>query len=118
MGAEGFEPTEVTVDAGKSFDLEVVNDTKAVQTVTVQGRPGLRVPPGGKSQRQIDSRPFFHPLSSLPAYAQLEESARARARNVVSYRVSPRAINLPSPLNLTEAQAERVCAAVREILHA
>jgi perosamine synthetase len=69
-------------------------------------------------QRQIDSRPFFHPLSSLPAYAQLEESARARARNVVSYRVSPRAINLPSPLNLTEAQAERVCAAVREILHA
>jgi len=55
VGAEGFEPTEVTVDAGKSFDLEVVNDTKAVQTVTVQGRPGLRVPPGGKSQRQIDS---------------------------------------------------------------
>lgn len=67
-------------------------------------------------QRQIDSRPFFHPLSSLPAYAQLEESARGRARNVVSYRVSPRAINLPSPLNLTEAQAERVCAALREIL--
>jgi hypothetical protein len=27
----------VTVDAGKSFDLEVVNDTKAVQTVTVAG---------------------------------------------------------------------------------
>ena len=55
VGAEGFEPTEVTVDAGTSFDLEIVNDTKAVQTVTVQGRPGLRVPPGGKSQRQIDS---------------------------------------------------------------
>ena len=69
-------------------------------------------------QRLIDSRPFFHPLSSLPAYAQLEESARARTRNVVSYRVSPRAINLPSPLNLTEAQADRVCVALREILHA
>jgi hypothetical protein len=55
VGPEGFEPTEVTVDAGKSFDLEVVNDTKAVQTVTVEGRPGLRVPPGGKSQRQVDS---------------------------------------------------------------
>ena len=55
VGAEGFEPTEVAVDAGKSFDLEVVNDTKAVQTVTVEGRPGLRVLPGETSQRQIDS---------------------------------------------------------------
>ena len=33
----------MTVDAGKSFDLEVVNDTQAVQTVTVEGRPPLRV---------------------------------------------------------------------------
>jgi cupredoxin-like protein len=55
VGVEGFEPTEVTVHAGKSFDLEVVNDTKAVQTVTVAGQPGLRVPPGARSQRQIDS---------------------------------------------------------------
>jgi hypothetical protein len=55
VGAEGFEPTEVTVDAGESFDLEVVNDTQAVQTVTVEGRPGLRVLPGEKSQRQIDA---------------------------------------------------------------
>ena len=45
----------MTVDAGSSFDLEVVNDTKAVQTVTVEGRPGLRVLPGEASQRQIDS---------------------------------------------------------------
>ena len=55
VGAEGFEPPVVTVDAGKSFDLEVVNDTRAVQTVTVEGRPGLRVLPGERSQRQIDS---------------------------------------------------------------
>jgi hypothetical protein len=55
VGAEGFEPTEVTVDAGTSFDLEVVNDTKAVQTVTVEGRPGLRVLPGQTGARQIDS---------------------------------------------------------------
>ena len=55
VGAEGFEPPIVTVPAGKSFDLEVVNDTKAVQTVTVEGRPPLRVPPGAKSQRQVDS---------------------------------------------------------------
>ena len=55
IGAEGFEPPVATVDAGKSFDLEVVNDTKAVQTVTVAGRPPLRVLAGQTSTRQIDS---------------------------------------------------------------
>ena len=55
VGAEGFEPPIVTVDAGKSFDLEVVNDTRAVQTVTVEGRPPLRVGAGETGTRQIDS---------------------------------------------------------------
>jgi Cupredoxin-like domain len=57
VGAEGFEPPVATVDAGKSFDLEIVNDTQAVQTVTVVGRPPLRVSPGQTSTRQIDSLP-------------------------------------------------------------
>jgi hypothetical protein len=55
VGAEGFEPPVETVPAGKSFDLEIVNHTKAVQTVTVRGRPPLRVAPGMTSTRQIDS---------------------------------------------------------------
>jgi hypothetical protein len=55
VGEEGFEPPVATVHAGKSFDLEVVNDTRAVQTVTVQGRPPLRVAAGQTSTRQIDS---------------------------------------------------------------
>jgi hypothetical protein len=55
VGAEGFEPPVATVPADKSFDLEIVNDTKAVQTVTVRGRPPLRVAPGMTSTRQIDS---------------------------------------------------------------
>jgi Cupredoxin-like domain len=55
VGAEGFEPPVVTVKAGKSFDLEVVNDTRAVQTVTVAERPPLRVLPGETSTRQVDS---------------------------------------------------------------
>ena len=57
VGAEGFEPPVATVDAGESFDLEIVNDTQAVQTVTVAGRPPLRVSPGQTSTRQIDSLP-------------------------------------------------------------
>jgi Cupredoxin-like domain len=55
VGAEGFEPPVLSVPAGKSFDLEVTNTTKAVQTVTVQGRPPLRVAPGITSTRQVDS---------------------------------------------------------------
>lgn len=63
----------------------------------------------------IDCRPFFHPLSSLPAYAHSPQAALARQRNTVSYRVSPSAINLPSGLNLTQDQVARVSRALREV---
>ena len=56
----------------------------------------------------IDTRPFFHPLSSLPAYAECAEAEKAKARNKVSYAISPFGVNLPSALNLTEEQVERV----------
>jgi Cupredoxin-like domain len=55
IGAEGFEPPVLKVPAGRSFDLEVTNTTKAVQEVRVQGRPPLRAAPGITSTRQIDS---------------------------------------------------------------
>jgi perosamine synthetase len=63
----------------------------------------------------IDSRPFFHPLSSLPAYSHLADG-RARADNPVTYRISPFGINLPSALCLTEAQVDRVCATFRRFV--
>ena len=64
----------------------------------------------------IDSRPMFHPLSSLPAYAGQSQSAVARKRNAVSYRLSPWGINLPSALCLEQAQVERVAEVFRRIL--
>lgn len=63
----------------------------------------------------IDCRPFFHPLSSLPAYAHSPEAGKARQRNVVSYRISPCAINLPSALNLTREQIRRVAGALQHV---
>ncbi len=66
----------------------------------------------------IDSRPFFYPLSSLPAYAHSPEAESARARNAVSYSVSPRAINLPSALCLTREQVRRVCTAFKPLFSA
>lgn len=64
----------------------------------------------------IDCRPFFHPLSSLPAYDHLEEAKRARIRNKVSYDISPYGINLPSALNLTREQVKYVCNVLKRIL--
>ncbi len=57
VGAEGFEPPIVSVPAGESFDLEVRNETQAVQTVTVAGRPPLRIAPRQTSTRQVDTLP-------------------------------------------------------------
>lgn len=64
----------------------------------------------------IDTRPFFYPLSSLPAFAHLPDVRSAEERNPVAYSLSRYGINLPSGLNLTETDVDRVCAEVREAL--
>ncbi|MBS0533675.1 MAG: DegT/DnrJ/EryC1/StrS family aminotransferase [Proteobacteria bacterium] len=59
-------------------------------------------------------RPFFHPLSSLPAYPGREPQARTMHPN--AYDVSGRGINLPCALNMTEASLDAVAAGVRRLL--
>jgi perosamine synthetase len=68
------------------------------------------------SQHNIDSRPFFHPLSSIPAYEDSEQAHIARARNKIVYGISPYAINLPSALKLGEDEIARVCELLKRIL--
>jgi perosamine synthetase len=58
----------------------------------------------------VDTRPFFHPLSSIPAYREREQARRARERNAVAYALSPRGINLPSALLLTRDERGPVAA--------
>jgi perosamine synthetase len=64
----------------------------------------------------VDCRPFFRPLSGLPAYAELEQARQARQRNSMSYRLSPFGINLPCGMNMTEEKVGYVCAALKDIL--
>ena len=64
----------------------------------------------------IATRPFFYPLSSLPAYAATPQARAAQERNRVAYSVSARGINLPSALNLTHEQVAFVCDAFRDVL--
>jgi perosamine synthetase len=64
------------------------------------------------SERGIDTRPFFHPLSSLPAYEHL----RPVPDNPVAYRISPYGINLSSSLRLTREDVQYVAHELRAIL--
>ncbi len=70
------------------------------------------------SARGIDTRPFFYPLSSLPAYADLPQAREAASWNRHAYDISRRAINLPSALNLTRDQVVYVCAELCRVLEA
>jgi perosamine synthetase len=64
----------------------------------------------------IDCRPFFYPLSSLPAYQQLEQAKQARQVNHVSYQISRHGLNLPSALNLNRERVHYVCERLKAVL--
>jgi perosamine synthetase len=57
-------------------------------------------------QESIDSRPFFHPLDTLPPYHSGTVCPTALS-------LSRRGINLPSSPTLTSAQVSRICATLR-----
>ena len=106
--------------AGLSLNHEAPGTKNAYWMVTVVWEPG-RLPAKAKTmellaERGVDTRPFFHPLSSLPAYAAAADAGRARAENAVAYSLADRAVNLPSALMLDEAQVDRACAALRALL--
>ena len=69
------------------------------------------------SERGIDSRPFFHPLSSLPAYENDINAETAQEFNTVAYDISPRGINLPSGYHMTKELVKRVCKELKHILN-
>jgi len=62
----------------------------------------------------VPVRPFFYPLTSLPAF---DREAEGRRLNPVAYDVSERGINLPCALNLTEEDLDRYSASIYKLLH-
>jgi perosamine synthetase len=68
----------------------------------------------GMSEMGIPSRPFFYPLSSLPAYPGFEQRFKAQNRN--AYDISLRGTNLSCAMNLTQDQITAQCDAIRTIL--
>jgi len=66
------------------------------------------------AQFEIPARPFFYPLSSLPAYPGCRE--KYERLNPVAYDICSRGINLPGAANLTEGQMDGVCEGIKTIL--
>lgn len=65
------------------------------------------------SERNIDSRPFFNPLSSLPAYNQID---KYKNKNTVAYSLAPYGVNLPCGLTVTQEEVKYVCESLVQIL--
>jgi perosamine synthetase len=60
-------------------------------------------------ENNIDSRPFFYPMSSLPMFKPVTD-------NKVSYGIYERAINLPSFHDLRKEEVEFVCGIIRQFI--
>lgn len=65
-------------------------------------------------EKGLPARPFFYPLSSLPAYPGYQQ--KYEPQNPRAYDISSRGINLPCAFNLTEDQIDAYCNAIRELL--
>lgn len=63
-------------------------------------------------ERNIDSRPFFSPISSFPMFRGIQ------VNNPVAYNIPFRGVNLPSGHERTEEEIDYICAHIRDILGA
>jgi len=61
-------------------------------------------------RKNIDPRPFFYPLSSMPPF-------KTKVNNPVAYDISSRAVNLPCGHNITKKEVDYVCSSLLEILN-
>lgn len=62
----------------------------------------------------VPTRPFFYPLSSLPAYPNQQEVYQPK--NPVAYDICERGINLPTAGTLTEEHIDHICEGIRKVL--
>jgi perosamine synthetase len=89
-----------------------------MSTVLLDGSTGLtgRQLGAALAEEGIDTRPFFLPLSSLPAYEGLPGAAEAHRANPVADRLAREGLNLPSALSLREHDVDRTCDVIQRVL--
>lgn len=101
-----------------NYEVAGTKNTYWMVTAIIDARFGITKDRliGWMSEKNIDCRPFFHPLSSIPAYESLIQAQEARERNRVSYMISPYGVNLPSGMDMTEEKVRYVCHVFNDIL--
>jgi perosamine synthetase len=72
----------------------------------------------GFRERKIDTRPFFSPLSSLPAFADRPGSSAYMPAQPAGEFIAKSGVNLPSGYHLTPDLVRRVADALKQILKA
>ena len=109
---------EDTPDIQLNAEVAGTKNSYWMTTAVIDAELDLRKEQVGQELRArgIDTRPVFYPLSSLPAYRDLPSALRARRVNHNAYRISPWGINLPSALNLTDEQIERVAGELKSLV--
>jgi perosamine synthetase len=66
------------------------------------------------AERGIETRPFFIPLHTLPPF---REGSRQRGENLpVTIKLGAHGLNLPTYSTMTDAQIDRVCAEVCQVI--
>ncbi|WP_417789507.1 DegT/DnrJ/EryC1/StrS family aminotransferase [Terasakiella pusilla] len=68
------------------------------------------------AKKGVQTRPFFHPLSSIPAYSKTESAKNATKRNPIAYKVSPYGLNLPSALKLEKQDIKEIVEIIRQTI--
>jgi perosamine synthetase len=105
---------------GVKLNIESPGVSSSYWMTTAVLHPSLGIPKeqlmADLSDRGIDTRPFFYPLSSLPAFYATPEAARARRTNHAANTVSPFGINLPSAAALGREEIEHVCDAFAAVV--
>jgi len=67
------------------------------------------------AEKGIDCRPFFYPLSTLPAYVASPAAAVARQEHLRAHEISRYGINLPCALRLAREDVTTVAQALRTV---
>jgi perosamine synthetase len=101
-----------------NYELPNTKNTYWMVTVILDQKFGLKKEAvmAALGKKGIGQRPFFYPLSSLPAFEKLEQAKQAQRRNKVSYTISPYGLNLPCGMRMTEEKVHYVCDALKSIL--
>jgi len=100
-----------------NFERSGVSNTFWIVTVIISPEYGItkeRIIEKAQ-EYQIDIRPFFYPLSSMPSFKAYCSDKDMERANPVSYSISPYGICLPSAMSLEKDDVDYVCGCFKEI---